>query len=96
MSTDPFLAMRLSVFSGKFSGPQFGAVSLGEIEAKKKARACGESRGQRTEVRSQKSEVRGQGIRGQRSEVRGQGLEVRNRRLSAKKIAASKSAISVL
>jgi hypothetical protein len=42
MSTDPFLAMRLSVLSAKVSGPQFGAVSLGEIGAKKKARAiCG-------------------------------------------------------
>jgi hypothetical protein len=39
MSTDPFLAMRLSVLSAKVSGPQFGAVSLGEIGAKKKARA---------------------------------------------------------
>src|SRR6185503_15479416 len=54
MSTDPFLAMRLSVLSAKVSGPRIGAVSLGENRTKKKARACKEIRGQRSEVKNQK------------------------------------------
>ena len=38
MSTDPFLAIRLSVFSANFMVPQ-RSVSVGEIEAKKKQAA---------------------------------------------------------